>query len=223
MSTKFKVYLLAAAINALAMAIVIVGVQAQIVPIHFNYAGQADSWASKWVYLIFAAIPLAEIASYKFYRRANRKNEAVQKNAVIEERVVALTGLFLAAVGWFFLLLVRSGETKLDTSFACLIFTGVGLLMIYVSNYMAKIRPNHTLGFRVKWTLRDETVWIKTHRLSGYTGVIGGVIIVVGSLLGLALDVWMSFAGFALGMIIMVGIPTVYARNLYHQLHPDRK
>jgi uncharacterized membrane protein len=223
MKTKFKVYLLAAAINALAMALVTAGIQAQTVPIHFNYAGEADSWASKWVYLIFAAIPLAEIASYKLYRRANRDNEAVKKNAAIEERVVALTGLFLAAMGWFFLLVVRSGETKLNTSFACLIFTGVGLLMIYISNYMAKIRPNHTLGFRVKWTLRDETVWIRTHRVSGYTGVVGGVIIILGSLLGLALDVWMSFAGFALGMIVMVGIPTVYARNLYHQLHPDGK
>ena len=223
MSTKFKVYLLAAAINALAMALVVVGIQAQTVPIHFNYAGEADWWASKWFYLIFAFIPLAEIGSYKFYRRANSNNEAVQKNAVIEERVVTLTGLFLAAVGWFFLLLVRSGETKLDTSFACLIFTGVGLLMIYISNYMAKIRPNHTLGFRVKWTLNDETVWIKTHRLSGYTGVIGGVIIIVGSLLGFALNIWLSFAGFALGMIVMVGIPAVYARNLYHQLHPDGK
>jgi uncharacterized membrane protein len=221
MSTKFKVYLLAAAINALAMTLVILGVEAQTVPIHFNYAGQADSWASKWFYLIFAAIPLIEIASYKFYRRASRNNEAVQKNAVIEERVVALTGLFLAAVGWFFLLLVRSGETRLDTSFACLILTGVGLLMIYISNYMAKIRPNHTLGFRVKWTLRDETVWIKTHRLSGYTGVIGGVIIVLGSLMGMAFDIWMAFAGFALGLIVLAGIPLVYARNLYHALHPD--
>jgi uncharacterized membrane protein len=221
MSTKFKVYLLAAAINALAMTLVILGVEAQTVPIHFNYAGQADSWASKWFYLIFAAIPLIEIASYKFYRRASRNNEAVQKNAVIEERVVALTGLFLAAVGWFFLLLVRSGETRLDTSFACLILTGVGLLMIYISNYMAKIRPNHTLGFRVKWTLRDETVWIKTHRLSGYTGVIGGVIIVLGSLMGMAFDIWMAFVGFALGLIVLAGIPLVYARNLYHALHPD--
>ena len=221
MNAKFKVYLLAAAINALAMVLVIIGVEAETVPIHFNYAGQADSWASKWFYLIFAAIPLIEIASYNFYRRSSRNNEAVQKNAVIEERVVALTGLFLAAVGWFFLLLVRSGETRLDTSFACLILTGVGLLMIYVSNDMAKIRPNHTRGFRVKWTLRDETVWIKTHRLSGYTGVIGGVIIVVGSLMGLAFDVWMAFAGFALGLIILVGIPMVYARNLYHTLHPD--
>lgn len=220
---KFKVYLVAAAISAAAMVLVIAGIQAEIVPVHFNYAGEADSWASKWFYLIFAAIPLAELVSYRIYLRANRNNEKVRQNALIEERVVALTGLFLAAVGWFFLMLVRSGETRLETSWACLILTGVGLLMIYVSNFMAKIRPNRTLGFRIKWTLDDETVWIKTHRIAGYTGVIGGTVIVVSSLLGMASKVWIAFAGFGLGMIILVAIPAVYARNLYHALHPDGK
>jgi len=221
MSTKFKAYLLAAVVHAAAMIVVIAGLP-DSVPIHFNYAGEADWWASKWTYALFACIPLAELASYALYRRFS-KNPNVQKNAALEERTVALTGLFLAAVGWLILILVRSGETRLNPSYFCLIFTGVGVLMVFISNFMAKIRPNHTLGFRVKWTLSDETVWIKTHRISGYTGVIGGVIIIASSLLGFALNTWMAFAGFALGMIVMVGIPAVYARNLYRQLHSDGK
>ncbi len=220
---KIKAFLIGAALSAIAMAFVIAGIEADIVPVHFNYLGEADQWANKWVYLIFAMIPLAEMGSYLIYRRVNANNEKVQKNAPYEESVVALTGLFLAAVGWFFLLTVRSGADRLDTSWACLIFGGLGLLMVYISNFMAKIRPNHTMGFRVKWTLRDETVWIKTHRIAGYTGVAGGLIILVGSLLGMAFQVWVAFAGFALGMVIMVGIPLVYARNLYNELHPLEK
>jgi uncharacterized membrane protein len=192
------------------------------VPIHFNYAGEADWWGSRWFYVIFACIPLAELSAHRLYLRFSR-NQNVRQNAVLEERVVALTGLFLAAVGWFFLLMVRSGGTRLDTSYACLIFAGVGLLMIYVSNFMAKIRPNHTLGFRVKWTLKDETVWVKAHRVAGYMGVVGGAIMVVFSLLGMVFAVWLAFVGFALGMIIMVAVPWVYARNLYHELHPGEK
>ena len=218
---KFKMYLVAAAISALAMVAVVFSLP-ETVPIHFNYAGEADWWGSRWFYVIFAFIPLAELFTYRVYHRFNR-NPNVRENAVLEEKVVALTGLFLAAVGWFFLLMVRSGGIRLDTSYACLIFAGVGLLMMYVSNFMAKIRPNHSLGFRVKWTLKDETVWVKTHRLAGYMGVLGGAVMVVFSLLGMAFVVWLAFAGFALGMIVMVAVPTVYARNLYHQLHPSEK
>jgi uncharacterized membrane protein len=221
MNTKFKVYLLAAAISAIAIIAMIFGMPERV-PIHFNYSGEADSWGSKWFYAIFALIPLLELGSHQIYKRKSR-NPNVRMNAELEEKVVALTGLFLAAVGWFFVLMVRSGETRLNTSFACLIFTGVGLLMIYVSNFMAKIRPNHTLGFRLSWTLKDETVWVKTHRIAGYTGVIGGVIIIVGSLLGMAFADWLAFAGFGLGMVVMVATPAMYARNLYNQLHPNKE
>ncbi len=73
------------------------------------------------------------------------------------------------------------------------------------------------------WTLKDETVWNRAHRVAGYAGVVGGAIIVAGSLMGMTLAVWMAFAGFLLGMIILVGVPMVYARNLYHRLHSGEK
>jgi uncharacterized membrane protein len=221
MNTKFKVYLAAAAIHAAAMIVVIAGLPERV-PIHFNYAGVADQWGSRWAYVFFACIPLMELGSYVLYRRFT-KNPNVRKNEALEERTIAYTGLFLAAIGWLILMLVRSGESRLSPSYFCLIFTGVGLLMILVSNFMAKIRPNHSLGFRVSWTLKDETVWVKAHRLAGYTGVVGGAIIVAGSLVGMAMEPWMAFAGFGLGMIVMVAIPMIYARNLYYRLHPGEK
>ncbi len=218
---KLKMYLIAAAISALAMFAVILGLP-ETVPIHFGYSGDADQWGSRWFYLIFACIPLAELASYPLYKRLSR-NPNVQKNAAYEEKIVALTGLFLAAVGWFFLMQVKLGATKLNPAWACLILTGVGLIIIYVSNFMAKLRPNHTLGFRVRWTLKDETVWVKAHRVAGYAGVVGGAVIVAGSLLGMAFAVWIAFVGLGLGMLILTIWPMIYARNLYYELHPDEK
>jgi uncharacterized membrane protein len=218
---KVKIYLVAAAISALAMLVVILGLP-ETVPIHFGYAGDADQWGSRWFYLVFACIPLAELGSYLLYRRFSH-SQNVQKNAAYEEKVVAMTGLFLAAVGWFFLMQVKLGATKLNTSWACLILTGVGLIMIYVSNFMAKLRPNHTMGFRVRWTMKDETVWVKAHRVAGYAGVVGGAVIVAASLLGMVYAVWIALTGFGLGMLILTAWPTIYARNLYNRLHPEEK
>lgn len=220
---KIKVFFIGVLLSAIAMAFVIAGIEPDIVPIHFNYLGEADQWANKWAYLLLAMIPPVEIVAYLIYRRVNANNEKVQKNAPYEERVVSITALILAAAGWFFLLIVRSGANRLDTSWACLIFAALGLLMVYISNFMAKIQPNRTLGFKVKWTLRDEKVWVRTHRVAGYAGVAGGLIMLISSILGMALQVWMAFAGFILGMVVMTGIPLVYARNLYYELHPREK
>jgi uncharacterized membrane protein len=219
---KIKIYMLAAAVSAGAMIFVIFGMP-DTVPIHFNYLGEADWWGSKWIHAIFAALPLAALAGYGFYRRAPRGGERAARNAPLEERVVTLTALFLAAIGWFIILQIRNGQQRLNPSTACLIFTAVGLLMMGISNLSAKIRPNRRLGFRVKWTLSDERVWVKTHRVAGYAGVVGGAIIVAGSLLGMAIAVWIAFAGFLAGMAVTVLIPMVYARNLYHALRAAKK
>jgi uncharacterized membrane protein (GlpM family) len=116
------------------------------VPIHFNYAGVADRWGSKWVYAIFGLIPLFEMAAYGVYRHVARKRGKARPNEALESRIVPLIGLFLAALSWFLLLQIRSGQGALEPSTFCWILTGVGTLMMCVSNSMAKIRPNRTFG-----------------------------------------------------------------------------
>ena len=44
----------------------------------------------------------------------------------------------------------------------------VGILLVVAGNVLPRLRPNSALGIRTRWTLRDETVWMKTHRAGGY-------------------------------------------------------
>ena len=43
----------------------------------------------------------------------------------------------------------------------------IGLLYIIIGNVMPKLRFNYVAGIRTPWTLSDERVWDKTHRLGG--------------------------------------------------------
>ena len=53
---------------------------------------------------------------------------------------------------------------------------GVSLLFIVRGNYLGQIRPNDTFGIRTPWTLANEQVWIKTHRMSSYAYVLSGIL-----------------------------------------------
>lgn len=52
---------------------------------------------------------------------------------------------------------------------------GTALLFVVVGNVLGQIRPNFFVGIRVPWTLADEEVWRRTHRLAARVWVLGGL------------------------------------------------
>lgn len=61
------------------------------------------------------------------------------------------------------------------------LMAGGGLLAVVVGNYLSRVEPNWFFGLRTPWTLSDEGVWRKTHRLMGRIVFAAGLV-----LLGLA-------------------------------------
>ena len=56
---------------------------------------------------------------------------------------------------------------------------GVGLLFIFLGNYLTRVEPNWFIGIRTPWTLSSDTVWRRTHRTGGWLMVIGGLVMAV--------------------------------------------
>ena len=100
----------------------------------------------------------------------------------------------------------------------------VGVLFVVVGNYLPKCRQNRSIGIRIPWTLKNEKVWNKTHRLGGITGVIGGSIMIAGSILGMLMPehafAW-SFGSLIPGLLLTVAVPTVYSFALYRRLKKE--
>ena len=46
-------------------------------------------------------------------------------------------------------------------------------------NVLGKLRPNHSVGIRTRWTLDNERVWDQTHRFGGKAFVLAGVLLLV--------------------------------------------
>lgn len=69
------------------------------------------------------------------------------------------------------------------------------------------------LGIRTPWTLSDDTIWRKTHRVGGYLFTAAGLIMVAAALLkvpGLVLVV-LAVAG------VSVLVPVIYSYLLWRQ------
>ena len=89
---------------------------------------------------------------------------------------------------------------------------GIGLLLIVTGNFLGKVRRNFFVGIRTPWTLANEEVWLRTHRLGGKTFVLGGVLMLasvgVGASVGLC----------SLVAVVAALVPAVYSYVVYRRL-----
>ncbi|SER70056.1 Uncharacterized membrane protein [Butyrivibrio fibrisolvens] len=90
----------------------------------------------------------------------------------------------------------------------------MGLAFVVLGNYLPKARQNYTIGIKTPWTLSNEDIWNRTHRLAGYLWVVGGITIVVFSLIGFT-KVYLMLAIIA----VMAVIPYIYSYSLQVKHH----
>ena len=87
----------------------------------------------------------------------------------------------------------------------------LGLLFVFMGNYMPKVKHNYTLGIKIKWTLQNEENWVKTHRYGGKVWFVGGLCTIAATFLPGNWCLYMLPVFF----IPMVVLPTLYSYKIY--------
>ncbi|MDQ6887889.1 MAG: SdpI family protein [Gemmatimonadota bacterium] len=80
---------------------------------------------------------------------------------------------------------------------------GVGLLFVVIGNLLPRARPNWFFGIRTPWTLSNDRVWERTHRVGGYLMLASGVLLVISGVAGV---VWLPVAVIACVLVMTVGL-----------------
>ncbi|AFV03720.1 MULTISPECIES: SdpI family protein [unclassified Dehalobacter] len=150
------------------------------VPVHWNAAGEIDGWGSAFQgAFLFPLMMAAMLILLVFLPKVDPKKKNYSRMSKPYTIIVLVIMLF------FMLIHFGSLGTALGyfNSFPSFIQLGVGALFVIIGNYMGKLKHNYFAGIKTPWTLANEQVWYKTHRMAGPLWVIGGLIFMAASFL----------------------------------------
>ena len=181
------------------------------IPIHWNSNGQINGYGSKFfgafglslinlgVYLLFIVLP---------YIDPKRKNyEAFQ--ATYQYLKYLLIVFFLGMETYA--LLIATGTIANTPDFTQIMGS---LLFILLGNVMGRFKHNYFVGIKTPWTLANEEVWRKTHRMAGPIWVIGGIANILLTVIG----VTFNGIGFIIILAVMIVVPIVYSYIIYKKI-----
>ncbi|HPY82899.1 MAG: DUF1648 domain-containing protein [Bacteroidales bacterium] len=147
----------------------------EIVPTHFNLEGVADGWSKKQTLLyIPAALGVGMYLLMLIIPFLDPKKKIQQMEGKYYVLRFMLT--FFFSLLTLFLLYVSKEETLNNPA---ILFVIIGVFFAMFGNYFQTVRPNYFIGIRTPWTLENEQVWKKTHRLGGRIWLVGGVSIAI--------------------------------------------
>lgn len=176
-----------------------------IVPTHFNLAGEADGWSSKQ-FLIFLPGSLG-IGMY-FLMLVLPQIDPKHNLSLEDNKYYGIR--FMMAVFFSILttyILYTSLEGKISNY--SILFGFIGGLFAVLGNYFRDMKPNYYIGIRTPWTLEDERVWYNTHKLGSKVWIVGGLALLLGSML--INNNERVFILFIVTLLIIVFIPIIYS------------
>ncbi len=135
------------------------------IAIHFNHNGEPDKYGSKsWSLFLFRAI---NAALYIVFRSTSHIDPAKQgKLQSLSFQVPDHTDNATRAAD-LHIHRDRAAFAGVAMNIEKVVLYAVMILLLILGNYMGNIRQNYFIGMRTPWTLSDQTIWTKTHRLSG--------------------------------------------------------
>ncbi|MBA2877859.1 putative membrane protein [Anoxybacillus kamchatkensis] len=146
------------------------------VAIHWNVAGEADSFINKWWgALLFPIFLTGIVALVVFLPKVDPRKENYEKFEKVYRIFLHVFVLFLFSM----YVVTLAYNIGIPVQVDVVVPIGVGMLFIVLGNYMPKIKPNYFFGIRTPWTLENEEVWQKTHRVGGKVFVIMGIFIML--------------------------------------------
>lgn len=181
------------------------------VPSHWNAQGEVDGFTPKpwgaWMlpfvtlglYLLFKVIPWISPQGFRM------------------ESFIKIVGILKLTLVFFMFVIgatVIFAAKEADFDPGQIILPGIGVLFIILGNYMGKLRKNFFIGIRTPWTLANDEVWTKTHRLGGWCFVLAGLVLLIAGLLR-----WPNM-GLVVGIAVGLGavVPIVYSFIIYRRI-----
>lgn len=175
------------------------------VPTHFGISGAPDDWSAKSSLLYMpAVIGLLMYFLMLVIPYLDPKKKIQQMGEKYYYLRFALS-LFFSLLSACLIYFSIAGTMEKNN----FLFALIGAMFAVFGNYFQVLRPNYFIGIRTPWTLENEEIWKKTHRLGGRIWLAGGLLIVIMSFIFTAGLFFVIVFGCILTVLTLV--PIIYS------------
>lgn len=188
----------------------------ETVPIHWNLEGDIDNWGSK--YTLIGLVFLMPILTYILMLvvpKIDPKKRIEAMGGKYDQFKFILVA-FMSVLSIFIIYVTKNQQL----SSPAIIFVLVGVLYISLGNYFKVLKQNYFIGIKTPWTLENEEVWKLTHLNAGKMWVIGGLVVII---LSLILPEDINFYFFMSITAIISIVPIVYSYLIYKRLKKNNQ
>ena len=180
-------------------------------PSHWNAKGEIDGYSGR-LFGTFG-LPLMNLGFYFLFivlPHLDPKKANYAKFPSAYKVIRYVLHIFFAALQIIILLVALGHPVNVD------MFIGIAtsLLFVVIGNVMGKFKHNYFVGIKTPWTLANEEVWVKTHRMAAPLWVVGGILSAMFTIIG--------GGTFILPFVIIVAvisiIPVIYSFVIFTKL-----
>lgn len=184
------------------------------IPIHWDIEGKVDGYGKKSSLLVLAVIPLAIYFLFSISPKIDPKKGLTMMGNKYQKIKNAVVIFMSTAIIYF--LYLSANPKDFDSS---LLSIAIGVLYVILGNYFKTIRTNYFIGIRTPWTIKNELVWKITHDISGKLWFIGGIVIILYTLIG-----WEIYNLHILLLVtaLIIIFPVLYSYLVYKKLHNEQ-
>lgn len=181
------------------------------IPMHWNIRGEVDSYGSKSFVWFTALFPLGIYLLMIYVPEIDPRRKSYKKHKKAYEVLMNILVLFFIALHW----IAISYALGYQISVGKIIPIGIGILLVVIGNYMGQIRPNYTFGIKTPWTLADETVWKKTHRVGSSVFILSGLVFIIAGIINKPYSFTLAISSVFVALIYII----VYSYLEYKKIH----
>lgn len=182
-----------------------------IIPMHFGIDGQPDQFGSKYFILIFPVFSLIVGVSMLLVAKYCNVTDNYRKYLFLTGTLVQI--IFIVITITFVLYAFNYTDDAIAFDISKVIMPIFGILFIILGNIMPKVEKNRTLGMKTKWSMYNEVTWQKTHRFTGFVGVLVGVLCLI---LGLFFKDMVNFI-ILMSLLVVLMVSTTIASYIYYK------
>ncbi len=139
--------------------------------LHWNDQGQVDNYISKFCGLFLMPFILAGSIIFLVARPRIALEAQTEKFRKYYDEFIILFFVFMLFVYW---------NMGIKISPNVILLIGLGILFFYIGILCENVKRNWFIGIRTRWTLSNEVVWDKTHKIGGKLFKVAGVIALFG-------------------------------------------